>query len=72
MAMIIENDGKQYLITIDKPEKEWVTLISSALGMNNNAVIGAALNKGLLHYVEMLQEITTHETRQHEANDNEH
>ena len=72
MAMIIDHDGKQYLLTIDKPESEWITLISSALGINNKAVIGAAVNKGLCHYVEMLHEITTHETRQRDAKDNEH
>ncbi len=58
MATIIEHDGKQYLVTVSKPETDWVTMISAALGMSKETVIGAALNKGLTHYVEMLAEIT--------------
>jgi len=58
MAVIIEHDGKQYLVTVSKPETDWITLCAAAMGMSKETVIGAALNKGLCHYVEMLAEIT--------------
>lgn len=71
MAMMIESDGKQYLVTADLPEKDWIRLISEALGMTKEAVIGAALNKGLCHYVEMLAEISEHNNKDSHAEDSD-
>jgi len=72
MATITEYDGKQYLLTIDKPESEWITLIAKSLGMTKQTVVGAALNQGLNHYVSMLVQIAEHETSKSEANNKKH
>lgn len=72
MATMIEYDGKQFLITCSIPESEWISEIAKGLGITKEAVVGAALNQGLTHYVGMLTEIAAHETRKREANDNEH
>ena len=72
MATMIEYDGKQYLLTCDVPELLWISEIAKGLGITREAVVGAALNQGLTHYVSMLTEIAAHETRKHDAKDNEH
>lgn len=56
MATIIEFDGKQYLLTFSKPETEWISELAKGMGITKEAIVGAAMNKGLTHYVETFAE----------------
>ena len=51
MATIIEYDGKRYLFTFSKPETEWISELAKGMGITKEAVVGAAMNNGLTHYV---------------------
>lgn len=53
MATIITKGDSVYELDFSNPELEWIKLISKALGITKEAVIGAAMNKGLIHYVEV-------------------
>lgn len=52
MATVIEYDGKQYLLTFSMPESEWIKGLAKGMGITPEAVVGAALNKGLTYYIE--------------------
>lgn len=56
MATIIEFDGKQYLLTFSKPETEWISELAKGMGITKEAIVGAAMNKGLTHYMETFAE----------------
>lgn len=56
MATIIEYDGKQYLFTFSEPETEWISELAKGMGITKEAVVGAAINKGLTYYVETFAE----------------
>ena len=52
MATVIEYDGKQFLLTFSEPEKGWISDLAKCLGITKEAVVGAAMNKGLCYYSE--------------------
>lgn len=56
MATVIEYDGKQFLLTFSMPETEWIKGLAKGMGITKEAVIGAALNKGLTYYVQTFAE----------------
>lgn len=56
MATVIEYDGKQFLFTFSMPETEWIKGLAKGMGITPEAVIGAAMNKGLTYYVETFAE----------------
>jgi len=53
MATIIEYDGKRYMFTFSKPETEWISELAKGMGITKEAVVGAAMNKGLCYYVHV-------------------
>lgn len=53
MATIITGEGNECIFTFSNPELEWIKLISDTLGITKEAVVGAAMNHGLTHYVEV-------------------
>ena len=52
MATVIEYDGKQFLCTFSVPESGWIHDLAKSMGITKEAVLGAAINNGLTHYVE--------------------
>jgi len=52
MATIITKCDNVYELDFINPELEWISLIAETLGITKEAVVGAAMNKGLIHYVE--------------------
>ncbi len=51
MATIIEHDGNLYLFTFSLPETDWIRDLAQSMGITKEAVLGAAINKGLTYYV---------------------
>jgi len=52
MATIIQAKGEGYVSIFSKPESEWIQSLAECMGITKEAVIGAAINKGLTYYVE--------------------
>jgi len=57
MVTTIEYDGKQYLLTITEPESKWISELAKGMGISKEAIVGAALNKGLTYYVQTFAEM---------------
>jgi len=57
MATVIDGKGNEYLFTFTQPEKGWIRYLASTMGITKEAVVGAAMNKGLTHYVEVFRSI---------------
>ena len=51
MAAIIESNGDEYLCTFSVPESGWIQDLAKCMGITKEAVLGAAINNGLTHYV---------------------
>ncbi len=69
MATIIEYDGKQFLLTVSYPEKEWIRELAHSMGITKEAIVGAAINKGLTHYMETFAETDEHDKAECHAED---
>ena len=69
MATIIEGKGDEYLFTFSRPETEWIRLIANSFSISKEAAIGAAMNKGLCHYVETLRQSDEHDKAERHAED---
>ena len=52
MATIIEGHNKRFSFTFSPPETDWIKELAQSMGITKEAVVGAAMNKGLTHYVE--------------------
>lgn len=52
MATIITRDGKEYKADFSPPEIDWIQSLAECMGITKEAVLGAAINKGLTYYVE--------------------
>jgi len=52
MATVIEGKGNEYLCTFSVPESGWLYELAKCMGISKEAVLGAAINNGLCHYVE--------------------
>ena len=52
MVTVIENKGNEYLCTFSVPESGWIHDLAKSMGITTEAVLGAAINKGLCYYVE--------------------
>jgi len=53
MATIITRTHNRYTVNFSVPETTWISVIAEALGMSKESVVAAALNKGLVHYMEL-------------------
>lgn len=51
MATEIDSKGNEFLVRVSKPESGWIRDLAHTMGITRDAVVGAALNKGLTHYV---------------------
>ena len=56
MATIIDAKGNEYLCTFSEPETNWIKDLAKGMGITKEAVLGAAINKGLIYYVETFAE----------------
>ena len=63
MVMMIQKQGNDYLFTFDKPETEWIYSLAHSMGITNEAVVAAAMNKGLTYYLSMITEIKEHDKK---------
>ena len=52
MTTTIESKGNEFLLTFTSPESEWIREVADSMGITREAVVGAAMNKGLTYYVE--------------------
>jgi len=52
MATMITRDGNKYKAEFGKPESDWIQSLAECMGITKEAVLGAAINKGLTYYVE--------------------
>lgn len=52
MATIIEGNKDDYLCTFSLPETDWIKELAKGMGITREAVLGAAINKGLAYYIE--------------------
>jgi len=52
MATVIEGKGNEYLCTFSVPESGWLYDLAKCMGITKEAVLAAAINKGLTYYVE--------------------
>lgn len=51
MATVVESNGTEYLCTFSVPESGWIHDLAKCMGITKEAVLGAAINHGLTHYV---------------------
>lgn len=51
MATTIDRDGDDYLLCFSVPESAWIADLAKSMGITREAVVGAAINNGLTHYV---------------------
>lgn len=56
MATIIDRNRNEYLCTFSPPETEWLRELAEGMGITKEAVLAAAINKGLTYYVETFAE----------------
>jgi len=56
MATEIDGKGNEYLFTFSYPETDWIKELAKGMGITKEAVLGAAMNKGLLYYIETFAE----------------
>lgn len=52
MATIVRKFRKHYLFEFSVPETEWIKELAQSMGITKEAVLAAAMNKGLTYYVE--------------------
>ena len=52
MTTTIDSKGNDFLLTFTPPETEWIREVADSMGITREAVVGAAMNKGLTYYVE--------------------
>ena len=52
MATIVDGKGNEYLFTFSPPETEWIRDLAECMGITKEAIVAAAMNKGLIYYTE--------------------
>jgi len=58
MATIVQGNGDEYLFTFSLPETDWIKELADSMGITKEAIVAAAMNKGLTHYVETFTNTT--------------
>ncbi len=53
MATTIDSKGNDYLLAFSSPETGWIRDLAQTMGITKEAVVGAAMNKGLVYYMEV-------------------
>jgi len=55
MAIQITQQGIDYHLEVSPPESQWIKGVAKSMGITKEAVIGAAMNYGLAHYVTVFR-----------------
>jgi len=69
MAIIVEHDKKQYLLTVSLPETDWIRELAKGMGITKEAIVAASMIKGLTYYVETFAQAETTSKMQDLAQD---
>lgn len=51
MTTKIDGKGNEYLLTFSSPETDWIKELAKSMGISKEAIVGAAMNFGLTHYM---------------------
>lgn len=51
MPITIDGKGNEYLLTFSKPETAWIRDLAKSMGITKEAIVGAAMTFGLVHYM---------------------
>lgn len=51
MAIVIDKDRNDFLLCFSPPESDWIKELAKGMGITKEAVVGAAVNKGLTYYI---------------------